>query len=177
MNTEKMDAIIEEVGGKVSVSHRAQTMQASPIRKLASLAEARKKQGTKIYRLNIGQPDLPTPPAFFDAIQKLNLQTVSYAPSNGLPAAIAGWKSYLAQHGILLEEKEIIVTSGGSEAIIFAMCSVCDADDEIIVFEPFYTNYNGFASIANVKLRPVPLSIDNGFHLPAIEEIERHINP
>lgn len=175
MDTKKLDEIIEEVSGTVAISHRAQTMQASPIRKLASVAEARKKQGIKVYHLNIGQPDLPTPPEVFRTIRELNLKTLAYAPSNGLPQAITAWRNYLAHHGIHFDEKEILVTAGGSEAIIFAMCSVCDTDDEIIVFEPFYTNYNGFASIANVKLRPLALSIATGFHLPSMEEIERQI--
>ncbi len=175
MGTKKIDELVEEVGDRVSISHRAQTMQASPIRKLAAIAEGRKKQGIKVYHLNIGQPDLPTPPDVFTTIRELNLTTLAYAPSNGLPQAITAWKEYLAYNGIHFESEEILVTAGGSEAIIFAMCSVCDAGDEIIVFEPFYTNYNGFASIANVKLRPVSLSIKTGFHLPTYEEIERQI--
>jgi aspartate aminotransferase len=170
-----MDEILEDVTRKVSISHRAETMQASPIRRLAALAEARKQRGVKVYHLNIGQPDLPTPAAVFQAIRQLELRTISYAPSNGLPQAIAAWKTYYAHRGISFEENEIIVTAGGSEAIIFALCTVCDTNDEVIVFEPFYTNYNGFASIANVQLRPIALSIDNGFHLPSMEEIERHI--
>ncbi len=160
-----------------SISHRARTMQASPLRKLAAAAEARKKGGIKVYHLNIGQPDLPTPHEVFDTIRNLNLQTLSYAPSNGLPQTLAAWKSYFQHYGIEFDESEMVVTSGGSEAIIFAMCAICDSDDEIIVFEPFYTNYNGFATIANVRLHPVPLSIHNGFHLPLTEEIERHITP
>ncbi|MEK6565531.1 MAG: pyridoxal phosphate-dependent aminotransferase, partial [Bacteroidota bacterium] len=105
-----------------------------------------------------------------------NQPTIAYAPSNGIPAALAAWRKYLKHNGIELEEREIIVTAGGSEAITFAMCAVCDADDEIIVFEPFYTNYNGFATLANVKLRPVPLDIKTGFHLPLEKEIESYIN-
>ncbi|MCI0706106.1 MAG: pyridoxal phosphate-dependent aminotransferase [Ignavibacteriae bacterium] len=175
MNTAKMDEIIEEVETGVSISHRAKAMQASPIRKLASIAEARKKKGIKVYHLNIGQPDLHTPDAVFEAIRGLDLPTIAYAPSNGLPQALTAWKNYFAHHSIQLDEKEIIITTGGSEAIIFALCAVCDTDDEVIVFEPFYTNYNGFASIANVRLRPVKLSISNGFHLPSLEEIERHV--
>ncbi|HEY4611480.1 MAG TPA: pyridoxal phosphate-dependent aminotransferase [Bacteroidota bacterium] len=175
MNTEKIDEIIEEVDTKVSISRRAATMQASPIRKLASIAEARKKNGVKVYHLNIGQPDLPTPDAVFTAIEELNLSTIAYAPSNGLPQALTAWKNYYAHHDIQVNENEMIVTTGGSEAIIFALCAVCDAGDEVIVFEPFYTNYNGFASIANVKLRPVPQTIENGFHLPGIEAIERYV--
>ena len=163
-------------GKNISISLRAREMQASPIRKLAAIAEARKKQGIKVFHLNIGQPDLPTSPAVFEAIRSFNLPTIAYAPSNGIPAALSAWRKYLEQNGIELEEREIIVTAGGSEAIIFAMCAVCDADDEIIVFEPFYTNYNGFATLANVKLRPVPLDIKTGFHLPLEKEIESSIN-
>lgn len=158
-----------------SISKRAAAMQASPIRKLAAAAETRKKSGIKVYHLNIGQPDLPTSPVVFETIRELRLSTIAYAPSNGLPAALAAWKNYYHHVGIELDEKEIIITTGGSEAIVFAMCAVCDAGDEVIVFEPFYTNYNGFATIADVKLKPVPLSIENGFHLPPSQEIERHI--
>ena len=161
----------------LAISRRGREVQGSPIRKLASVAEARKKQGVKVYHLNIGQPDLPTPPAVFDAIRRFEQKTLAYAPSNGLPHAVSAWRTYLAHNGIAFDDKEIIVTAGGSEAIIFAMCAVCDADDEILVFEPFYTNYNGFATIANVKLRPLPLSITNGFHLPSEAEIDAAVTP
>jgi len=150
-------------------------MQASPLRKLAALAEARKKQGVKVYHLNIGQPDLPTAPAVFEAIKNFNQPTIAYAPSNGIPMALSAWRNYFKHNGLQFEENEMIVTAGGSEAITFAMCTVCDANDEIIVFEPFYTNYNGFATLANVKLRAVPLSISDGFHLPPEEKIEAYI--
>jgi aspartate aminotransferase len=175
MEPMKGDTLLDTVRSAVSLSRRAESMQSSPIRKLASIAERRKRQGIKVYHLNIGQPDLPTPPVVFETIRTLQLSTIAYAPSNGLPQAISAWKTYLAHHGLHFNENEIIVTAGGSEAIIFALCTVCDTDDEVIVFEPFYTNYNGFASIANVRLRPVALSIENGFHLPPLEEIERHI--
>jgi aspartate aminotransferase len=175
MEPMKGDTLLDTVRSAVSLSRRAESMQSSPIRKLASIAERRKQQGIKVYHLNIGQPDLPTPPVVFETIRTLQLSTIAYAPSNGLPQAISAWKTYLAHHGLHFNENEIIVTAGGSEAIIFALCTVCDTDDEVIVFEPFYTNYNGFASIANVRLRPVALSIENGFHLPPLEEIERHI--
>lgn len=178
-NTYKTEDVALEMDAeeKLRVSNRAATMQDSPIRKLAATAEARKKTGIKVYHLNIGQPDLPTSPVVFETIQKLQLTTIAYAPSNGLPTALAAWKKYYDQIGIELEEKEIIITTGGSEAIVFAMCAICDAGDEILVFEPFYTNYNGFASLANVKLKPISLSIENGFHLPRTEEIIRHITP
>lgn len=160
-----------------SISNRAKSMQASPLRKLASIAEARKKNGIKVYHLNIGQPDLPTDPIFYDQLLKIPRTTVAYAPSNGIPQTIKAWKKYFEQVGIQFEENEIIITQGGSEAIIFAMSTICDTDEEIIVFEPFYTNYNGFATLANVKLVPIPLSIQNGFHLPSEEEIEKFISP
>lgn len=161
---------------KPNISLRAQTMQASPLRKLAATAEARKKQGIKVHHLNIGQPDLPTAPIVYETIHNIGQPTLAYAPSAGLNPTLTAWKNYFQHVGIEFNESEIVVTSGGSEAIIFAMCAVCDNQDEIIVFEPFYTNYNGFATIANVHLRPVPLSISNGFHLPATDEIEKHIN-
>jgi aspartate aminotransferase len=171
-----METISEvDVQASLAISRRASEMQGSPIRKLAVAAEARKKKGIRVYHLNIGQPDLPTSSAVFDAIRKFDQKTIAYAPSNGLSPALSGWKSYFHHVGIEFDEKEMIVTTGGSEAIIMAMIAVCDAGDEIIVFEPFYTNYNGFASIANVKLRPVPLSIHSGFHLPPVKEIEPYI--
>jgi len=160
-----------------SISNRARSMQASPLRKLASIAEERKKNGIKVYHLNIGQPDLPTDKVFYEQLLKIPQTTVSYAPSNGMPQTIKAWKKYFENVGIQFDEKEIIVTQGGSEAIIFAMCSICDVDEEIIVFEPFYTNYNGFATLVDVKLVPIPLSIQNGFHLPSEEEIEKYITP
>ncbi len=171
-----METIAEiDVQTSLSISRRAKEMQGSPIRKLASTAEVRKKQGIRVYHLNIGQPDLPTSSAVFEAIRKFDQKTIAYAPSNGLSPALSGWKAYYHHVGVDFEEKEMIVTTGGSEAIVMAMIAVCDAGEEIIVFEPFYTNYNGFASIANVKLRAVPLSIHNGFHLPPTKEIEPYI--
>ena len=152
-------------------------MQASPLRKLASLAVQRIKSGIKVHHLNIGQPDLPTSDAVFSAIRGFKEQTIAYAPSNGIPEAVSAWKAYYEKNGISFDESELIVTAGGSEALVFAMSAVCDAGDEVLVFEPFYTNYNGFATLANVKLVPVSLSIENGFHLPSREEIARHITP
>ncbi|MFH0989778.1 MAG: pyridoxal phosphate-dependent aminotransferase [bacterium] len=171
------EVVSMDIERNIAISERARTMQGSPIRKLAAVAEARKKTGIKVFHLNIGQPDLPTHPVVFETIQQLRLSTLAYAPSNGLPQALKAWKTYYQHLGIEVDESEIIITTGGSEAIIFAMCAVCDTGDEIIVFEPFYTNYNGFASIANVKLRPLSLAIENGFHLPSTAEIEKEITP
>jgi aspartate aminotransferase len=159
----------------VVISRRGREVQGSPIRKLASLAEARKRNGVRVYHLNIGQPDLPTPKAVFDVIHGLELKTLAYAPSNGLPQALAAWKDYFDHQGMSFAENEMIVTAGGSEAIIFALEAVCDSGDEVLVFEPFYTNYNGFATLADVTLRPLSLTIKNGFHLPSEEEIERAV--
>ena len=159
----------------VSISRRGREMPGSPIRKLASLAEDRKKAGIHVYHLNIGQPDLPTAPEVFEVIRAFSEKTIAYAPSNGLPLPLTAWKHYLEYFGIRFDENEIIITTGGSEAIIFAMCAVCDTDDEILVFEPTYANYNGFAGIANVKICAVPTTIENGFHLPSEKEIEGYI--
>jgi aspartate aminotransferase len=159
----------------VNVSRRGREMQGSPIRKLAALAEARKKQGIHVYHLNIGQPDLPSPLPVLEAVHKFSHQTIEYAPSNGLPEPLTAWKKYFDHFGIIYDESELILTTGGSEAITLAMCAVCDADDEIIVFEPTYANYNGFAGIANVKLKAIPTSIENGFHLPTEDVIESFV--
>jgi aspartate aminotransferase len=161
--------------GAPVISARARSTQDSPIRKLSATAELRKQTGIRVYHLNIGQPDLPTPPVVFDTIRNLRLSTIAYAPSNGLPEALQAWRTYYRTFDLDLSEREIIVTAGGSEAIIFSLCAICDYGDDVIVFEPFYTNYNGFASIANVKLNPVPLTIQDGFHLPPASEIEKHI--
>ncbi len=150
-------------------------MQASPLRKLAATAEERKKNGIKVYHLNIGQPDLPTSPVVFETIRNMNLATVAYAPSNGMPQAVTAWRNYFRFHNTEFDEKEIVVTAGGSEALIFALSAVCDSGDEVLVFEPFYTNYNGFATLANVRLCPTPLNISDGFHLPPEKEIEKRI--
>jgi aspartate aminotransferase len=174
--SEKLDTkeLVGE-GNKPLISTRAVTMQASPLRKLAATAEERKRKGIKVYHLNIGQPDLPTDPVVFETIRNIDHLTLAYAPSAGIIPALSAWKNYFAQVGIHFDESEMVITTGGSEAIIFAMFAVCDNDDEIIVFEPFYTNYNGFATIATVNLRPLPLSISNGFHLPPSSEIENYI--
>jgi aspartate aminotransferase len=160
----------------VSISRRGKEIQGSPIRKLAVIAEARKKQGIHVYHLNIGQPDLPTPAPVLDAIHNIVRTTIEYAPSNGLPESLKAWKKYFGYSGISFDENELIVTTGGSEAITLAMCAVCDTDDEIVVFEPTYANYNGFARIANVKLVPIPTTIENGFHLPSEAEMESYIS-
>ncbi|EKD78651.1 MAG: hypothetical protein ACD_41C00304G0004 [uncultured bacterium] len=171
------------------VSTRAKNLQASPLRKLAATAEARKKQGIRVYHLNIGQPDLPTHIDFYHAVldylpthkdfykgvRKFHPHTIAYAPSKGLEESLEAWSTYYKKVGISFAAKDIVITSGGSEGIIFALEAVCDPNDEVIVFEPFYTNYNSFADLANVTLRPVTLDIKTGFHLPSAAVIKRAI--
>jgi aspartate aminotransferase len=157
------------------ISQRAEEIPASPIRKLVPLADAAEKKGIKIYHLNIGQPDIPTPPEFMNAIRNYDRKVLEYGNSKGDYNYIAGLVKYYEQRGIGVEGKDIQITTGGSEAIIFAMICVANVDEEIIVFEPFYTNYNGFATMADVKLVPITLQAENGFHLPPREKIEEKI--
>jgi aspartate aminotransferase len=158
------------------ISQRAEDMPPSPIRKLVPLADAARKRGMKIYHLNIGQPDIPTPPEFMNAIRNYDRKVLEYGNSKGDYNYIEGLVGYYRKRGIEVQEKEIQITTGGSEAIIFAMICVASVGDEIIVFEPFYTNYNGFAMMADVKLVPVTLQAENGFHLPPGEKIEEKIS-
>jgi aspartate aminotransferase len=159
------------------VSQRAKDMPLSPIRKLVPLADAAKKRGIKIYHLNIGQPDIPTPLEFMNAIRNYDKKVLEYGNSKGDLNFIAGLVKYYERRGIEVEAKDIQVTTGGSEALIFAMICVANVGDEIIVFEPFYTNYNSFARMADVKLVPLTLQAENGFHLPPREKIEEKITP
>ncbi len=157
---------------EVSLSTRAQTVPASPIRKLLPLADQAKKRGTTVYHLNIGQPDIPTPPAFLEAVHNFEPTVVAYGRSEGEHELIRAFIDYYARFGIELEFGELHVTTAGSEAILFALLVTCDPGDEAIVFEPFYTNYNGFAQAAAVNLVPLATDPATGYHLPPREEIE-----
>lgn len=159
----------------INISKRAQAMPASPLRKLVGVAEERKKQGIKVYHLNIGQPDIKTPKIYFDSIKKFVENPVAYAPSTGRREINSAWEKYFETVGINLAVNEIITTSGGSEALILAMCAVADPGDEILAFEPFYTNYNGFGAIGGISIKAVTLKIKNNFHLPSDKEIEKKI--
>lgn len=158
-------------------SERALNMQASPIRKLAPLAAAAKKKGKKVYHLNIGQPDIHTPQLFFEAIKKFDEKVLKYVDSQGIPEAIDSFRKYYKSWNIDFSEKDIIITNGGSEAIMFAIMAVADYGDEILVPEPFYTNYNGFSSVAGVKVVPFLTKAEEGFHLPPKDVIEKSISP
>jgi aspartate aminotransferase len=158
------------------LSSRASGMQSSPLRKLAGIAEDRKKKGTVVHHLNIGQPDLATPQEFLDGVRDFSDNPIAYAMSQGTENAIDGWRTYYKGLGIELSREEVMVTTGGSEALIFALMAVTDPGDNVLVFEPFYTNYNSFGTLAGVSMKPVTLSIDNNFHLPTDEEIEAAID-
>lgn len=159
-----------------AVSSRARLIQASPIRKLTPLADAAKKRGIEVFHLNIGQPDIPTPSDYWDAMSRRTPQVLAYGPSVGIPELRQGICSYYRRAGIDVQPAHVMVTSGGSEAVIFAMMAVCDDGGEVVCFEPFYTNYNGFATMAGVKLVPVSSRVEDGFHLPPDEAIEKVIN-
>ncbi len=157
------------------ISRRGNSIQESPIRKLAPLALDAIKRGISIHHLNIGQPDIPTPVEFWDAV-KSNMNTVlAYGPSIGIPELRESICGYYSRSGISIEPDQVMITTGGSEAIIFAMIATCDQGDEIICFEPFYTNYNGFATLADVKLVPITSTAENGFHLPPTDQITSSI--
>ncbi|MCX6826348.1 MAG: pyridoxal phosphate-dependent aminotransferase [candidate division Zixibacteria bacterium] len=159
----------------LEISKRGQWLPPSPIRKLVPLAEEAKKRGIDIYHLNIGQPDIETPPEFWQAIKNYSLKVLAYGNSQGMANYLDKLSGYYRKCGYDIRPDEIIVTTGGSEAIIFAMTVICQPKDEIIVFEPFYTNYNGFAIQAGVKLVPITTRAENGFHLPSEKTIEKAI--
>lgn len=154
------------------ISRRAQAIQESPIRKLAPLAAAARARGVRIYNLNIGQPDVPTPPEFLRAVGGFSEPVLAYGPSDGLPELKAAMCEYFARYHIALRPEEVLITTGGSEAIMFAFNAVADDGEEIIIPEPFYTNYNGYAEMANLRIVPVRTHAEDGFHLPPDEVLE-----
>lgn len=159
------------------LSQRAIEMQASPIRRLVPLADAAKKRGTKVFHLNIGQPDIVTPDEIMRAVRSFDEKVLAYGPSQGLLALREEIRKYFHRFDINVSVDEIVVTTGGSEAILFALMAIGDAGDEILVPEPFYTNYNGFATMAAMKLIPVPTNIEDGFSMPSREEFAKRITP
>jgi aspartate aminotransferase len=161
----------------MNISQRAQNIQESPIRKLSAIANAAKARGTTVYHLNIGQPDIDTPPAFMERIIHYKEKVLSYGPSDGLEALKVAMVNYFAFFKISLEPRNIVIATGGSEAISFAFNAVGDPGDEVIVSEPFYTNYSGYASQCGLKIVPVTAKAENGFHLPSIEEFEKKLSP
>ena len=160
-----------------SISQRGQIMPASPIRKLVPLSNAAKERGVKVYHLNIGQPDLPSPQEGLEALKHIDRTTLEYSPSEGLLSLREKLAAYYKRFNIDVDVDDIIVTTGGSEAVLFAFMACLDPGDEIIVPEPAYANYMAFAISAGAKIVTVPSSIDEGFALPPVEKFEALITP
>lgn len=161
----------------LQISHRGQEMPASPIRKLVPFAEAAKKKGTKVFHLNIGQPDIETPKICLDAVKNADFTVLEYSHSAGNESYRKKLVQYYAKNNIDINANEIIITTGGSEAILFGFMACLDAGDEVIIPEPFYANYNGFAIQADVVVKPISSSIETGFALPPIQDFEKAITP
>lgn len=159
----------------LTISNRGNAMPSSPIRKLVPFAEAAKKRGTKVYHLNIGQPDIETPKMVLDAVRNSDFKVLEYSHSAGNESYRRKLVDYYATVGIHVNHQQIIITTGGSEAIQFGFMACLDAGDEVIIPEPFYANYNGFAVAAGVHVVPVTSSISNGFALPPIADLEAKI--
>ena len=160
-----------------NVSERGTLMPASPIRRLAPLAGEAKARGIKVYHLNIGQPDVPTPKEGLDALKNIDRKVLEYSPSAGLPSLRKKLREYYHRFNIDVDVDDIIVTTGGSEAVLFAFMACLDPGDEIIVPEPAYANYMAFAISAGAKIVTVPSNIDQGFALPNVEKFEELITP
>ena len=150
-------------------------MPASPIRKLVPYAEAAKKRGVKVYHLNIGQPDIETPAAILDSVRHCKIKVLEYSHSAGNESYRKKLVQYYAKNNIEITSDQVIITTGGSEAILFGFMACLDAGDEVIIPEPFYANYNGFAIQADVVVKPISSNIESGFALPPIEEFEKAI--
>jgi aspartate aminotransferase len=161
----------------LTISQRGRTMPASPIRKLVPYAEAAKKKGITVYHLNIGQPDIETPKMVLDAVRKSDFTILEYSHSAGNESYRRKLVEYYQSVGIHVNHNQIIITTGGSEAILFGFMCCLDAGDEVVIPEPFYANYNGFAVEAGVNVVPITSRIETGFALPPIEDFEKVITP
>jgi len=161
----------------MKLSKRIISMQESPVRKLVPIATKVKKTGKKVYHLNIGQPDIETPKVFMEAINNYDTKIIKYSFSQGEPILINAIRDYFNRDNILFDEDEILITNGGSEALTFAAIALCNPGDEILVPEPFYTNYSGFTSGVNVSIKPITTKAENGFHLPSKNDIIKLITP
>ena len=160
-----------------NISQRGVDMPASPIRKLVPLANKAKAKGTKVYHLNIGQPDLPTPEVAMEAMRRIDRKVLEYSPSEGIRSFREKLVKYYAKFNIHVDVEDIIITTGGSEAVFFSFMACLDPGDEIIVPEPAYANYMAFAISSGAVIKTVPSSIDEGFALPSVERFEELITP
>lgn len=161
----------------LTLSQKAIDLPASPIRKLVPYADAAKKRGVKVFHLNIGQPDIDSPKCVMDAIHNVDLSNLAYTNSAGLESYRKGLANYYNNIGIGVDYSDIIVTTSGSEAVLFAISVICNPGDEVVVMEPFYTNYRAFAVQNGVTLVPISTKIDDGFQVPPIEEFDKYITP
>jgi aspartate aminotransferase len=161
----------------LAISERGVQMPASPIRKLAPYADAAKKKGVHVYHLNIGQPDIETPAVMRDRLQNLKEKVYAYSPSGGTPEYVQSLVKYYRKLGLELNAGQVLATTGGSEALLFAMYACCNPGDEAIVVEPFYTNYRSFAMMAGVTLKPLLSNGEDGFHLPPRSSWEAALTP
>jgi len=160
-----------------SISDKGRAMPPSPIRKLVPYAEEAKRKGRKVFHLNIGQPDIPTPEVALNAVRNLNIKILEYSHSAGNESYRRKLAGYYKSIGIDIDFSNILVTTGGSEAVLFTLMSCVNPGEEIITPEPFYANYNGFATAGGIKIVPVTSNIDDDFALPPISEIEKKISP
>lgn len=156
----------------MELSKRILNMQESPIRKLIPYAIKAKAKGKKVYHLNIGQPDIPTPNTFFESIRNFNSDVLAYSYSNGLPDLINSMIEYYKSYNVSFNSEDILITNGGSEALLFSIIATCNEGDEVLVPEPYYTNYNGFANAVGVKIVPITTKAEDDFALPNISVIE-----
>jgi aspartate aminotransferase len=159
------------------ISNKGKQMPESPIRKLVPYSEIAKKKGNKVYHLNIGQPDIKTPEVAMNSIKNLDIKVLEYSHSAGFESYRTKLSQYYINHGLPIDVADIIITTGGSEALLFALGSTMDQGDEIIIPEPFYANYNGFSTASGVNVVPVISTIDTGFALPPIADFEKLITP
>jgi len=158
------------------LSKRIINTPSSPIRKFAKLEKEALSKGIKVFHFNIGQPDMETPQKIRQTFADFDGKIVLYAPSRGIPECLEAWKKYYQSQGISIETDNIIITLGASEAILFTLMAICDPEDEVLIFEPFYTNFSGFAAMSNVKLVPITKKRENNFAFPSIEEIKAKIS-
>lgn len=160
----------------MNISKRAQEMNFSPIRKLIPLADEAEKRGLKVYKLNIGQPNVVTPDSFFEGLNSYKEKIVKYSHSQGIPKLIESFVKSYKKMGIEIKNDELLITQGGSEAIMFVLMGICDEGDNILIPEPFYSNYASFCKFAGAEVVPIETKIEDNFHLPKKEEIENLIN-
>ncbi len=152
-------------------------MPASPIRKLVPRADAARQRGTRVYHLNIGQPDLPTPRGFFEAVRSFDAPVLEYAHSEGILRVREAMSRYYMTAGIAADPAQMVVTTGGSEALLFALAAITDPGDDVLVFEPYYTNYGGLGRMLGIGLAAVPTTAETGYHLPPVDAIRRAVGP